>query len=81
MHGLIYIPFACSLFFKQEMELSLIGLQNAGKTSLVNVVAVMKCLYPSTRFYLYLSLDLLIIYCTDFRLWSFLMLVACCLCS
>jgi len=29
----------CSLFFKQEMELSLIGLQNAGKTSLVNVVA------------------------------------------
>ncbi|KNA18923.1 hypothetical protein SOVF_066280 [Spinacia oleracea] len=28
-----------SLFFKQEMELSLIGLQNAGKTSLVNVVA------------------------------------------
>ncbi|KAA3457681.1 ADP-ribosylation factor-like protein 8A isoform X2 [Gossypium australe] len=31
-----------SLFFKQEMELSLIGLQNAGKTSLVNVVAVSK---------------------------------------
>lgn len=28
-----------SLFFKQEMELALIGLQNAGKTSLVNVVA------------------------------------------
>lgn len=28
-----------SLFFNQEMELSLIGLQNAGKTSLVNVVA------------------------------------------
>ncbi|KAK9007733.1 hypothetical protein GQ457_03G003670 [Hibiscus cannabinus] len=28
-----------SLFFKQEMELSLIGLQNAGKTSLVNVIA------------------------------------------
>ncbi|GLJ46751.1 hypothetical protein SUGI_0985950 [Cryptomeria japonica] len=28
-----------SLFFKQEMELSLIGLQNAGKSSLVNVVA------------------------------------------
>ncbi|KAG6793087.1 hypothetical protein POTOM_002276 [Populus tomentosa] len=27
------------LFFKQEMELSLIGLQNAGKTSLVNVIA------------------------------------------
>lgn len=28
-----------SLFFKKEMELSLVGLQNAGKTSLVNVVA------------------------------------------
>lgn len=28
-----------SLFFKKEMELALIGLQNAGKTSLVNVVA------------------------------------------
>ncbi|KAJ6796897.1 putative ADP-ribosylation factor-like protein 8A [Iris pallida] len=28
-----------SLFFKQEMELSLIGLQNAGKTSLVNAIA------------------------------------------
>ncbi|XLT72699.1 hypothetical protein HN873_029125 [Arachis hypogaea] len=28
-----------SLFFKQEMNLSLIGLQNAGKTFLVNVVA------------------------------------------
>ncbi|KAJ4796305.1 ADP-ribosylation factor family protein [Rhynchospora pubera] len=28
-----------SLFFKQEMEISLIGLQNAGKTSLVNVIA------------------------------------------
>ena len=30
---------SCSLFFKKEMELSLIGLQNAGKTSLVNVIA------------------------------------------
>lgn len=28
----------CSLFFHKEMELSLIGLQNAGKTSLVNVL-------------------------------------------
>ncbi|KAH0468078.1 hypothetical protein IEQ34_003111 [Dendrobium chrysotoxum] len=28
-----------SLFFRREMELSLIGLQNAGKTSLVNVIA------------------------------------------
>lgn len=30
---------ARSLFFKKEMELSLIGLQNAGKTSLVNTIA------------------------------------------
>ena len=29
-----------SLFFTQEMELTLVGLQNAGKTTLVNVVAV-----------------------------------------
>ncbi|XP_028784531.1 ADP-ribosylation factor-like protein 8c [Neltuma alba] len=28
-----------SLYFKQEMELSLVGLQNAGKTSLVNAIA------------------------------------------
>ena len=32
--------FLFSLFFKQEMELSLVGLQNAGKTSLVNSIAV-----------------------------------------
>jgi hypothetical protein len=32
----------CSLFFKEEMELSLIGLNAAGKTSLVNVIAVRK---------------------------------------
>jgi ADP-ribosylation factor-like protein 8 len=36
----IYNFWFYSLFFKQEMELSLIGLQNAGKTSLVNVIAV-----------------------------------------
>ena len=32
-----------SLFFKEEMELSLIGLNAAGKTSLVNVIAVRSC--------------------------------------
>ncbi|KAJ0683896.1 putative small monomeric GTPase [Helianthus annuus] len=36
----VFLNWLRSLFFKQEMELSLIGLQNAGKTSLVNVVAV-----------------------------------------
>ncbi|CAI9262231.1 ADP-ribosylation factor-like protein 8a [Lactuca sativa] len=35
----VFLNWLRSLFFKQEMELSLIGLQNAGKTSLVNVVA------------------------------------------
>lgn len=29
-----------SLFFKEEMELTLVGLQNSGKTTLVNVIAV-----------------------------------------
>ncbi|KAK4744959.1 hypothetical protein SAY87_011271 [Trapa incisa] len=33
-----FINWLRSFFFKQEMELSLIGLQNAGKTSLVNAV-------------------------------------------
>lgn len=41
--------FVCSLFFKQEMELSLIGLQNAGKTSLVNVIAVSSVALPPLR--------------------------------
>lgn len=47
--GLRYILsfFLCSLFFKQEMELSLIGLQNAGKTSLVNVIAVSNYTIPN----------------------------------
>ena len=42
----LYVSF--SLFFKQEMELSLVGLQNAGKTSLVNSIAVsfMHCKSP-----------------------------------
>lgn len=35
-----FVSLSRSLFFKQEMELALIGLQNAGKTSLVNVIAV-----------------------------------------
>lgn len=34
-----FLTWLRSLFFKQEMELSLVGLQNAGKTSLVNAIA------------------------------------------
>ena len=44
-----------SLFFKQEMELSLIGLQNAGKTSLVNVIAVSVLISFQFLFTLFLS--------------------------
>jgi len=33
-----FLDWIRSLFFKQEMELSLIGLQNAGKSSFVNVL-------------------------------------------
>ncbi len=29
-----------SLFFKEEMEITLVGLQNSGKTTFVNVIAV-----------------------------------------
>ncbi len=41
-----------SLFWKQEMELTLVGLQNSGKTTLVNVLAVSivnRCLFSSGR--------------------------------
>ncbi|KAI8594881.1 hypothetical protein EDD21DRAFT_64059, partial [Dissophora ornata] len=31
------------LFYKTEMELTLVGLQNSGKTTLVNVIAVSCC--------------------------------------
>ena len=31
-----------SLFWKEEMELTLVGLQNSGKTTFVNVIAVRK---------------------------------------
>ena len=32
-----------SLFWKEEMELTLVGLQNSGKTTFVNVIAVSRC--------------------------------------
>lgn len=34
-----------SLFFKEEMELTLVGLQNSGKTTLVNVLAVRRLFF------------------------------------
>eukprot|EP00762_Andalucia_godoyi_P006205 ANDGO_01624.mRNA.1 ADP-ribosylation factor-like protein 8 len=34
-----FLDWVRSLFFKQEMELTLVGLQNAGKTTLVHVLA------------------------------------------
>ena len=33
-----------SVFWKEEMELALVGLQNSGKTTFVNVIAVRLCL-------------------------------------
>lgn len=35
-----------SLFWKEEMELTLVGLQHSGKTTFVNVIAV-SCLFLS----------------------------------
>ena len=35
-----FIDWIKSLFWKQEMELTLVGLQNSGKTTLVNVISV-----------------------------------------
>lgn len=41
-----------SLFWKQEMELTLVGLQNSGKTTLVNVIAVRLLGHISLFFFL-----------------------------
>jgi signal recognition particle GTPase len=43
-----------SLFWKEEMELTLVGLQNSGKTTFVNVIAVSAsvralCVYVCTE--------------------------------
>jgi ADP-ribosylation factor-like protein 8 len=35
-----FLDWLRGLFFKEEMELTLVGLQNSGKTTLVNVMAV-----------------------------------------
>ena len=39
-----------SLFWKEEMELTLVGLQNSGKTSFVNVIAVSNLLKINSDF-------------------------------
>lgn len=48
-----------SLFWKEEMELTLVGLQYSGKTTFVNVIAV------CTNYYYYFISIL------DFRFWIF----------
>ncbi|RDY09265.1 ADP-ribosylation factor-like protein 8a [Mucuna pruriens] len=45
-----FINWLRSLFFKQEMELSLIGLQDAGKTSLVNTGGYSEDMIPTVGF-------------------------------
>lgn len=41
-----------SLFWKEEMELTLVGLQYSGKTTFVNVIAVSNFFFPQfTYFY------------------------------
>lgn len=68
-----FAPPSCSLFFKQEMELSLIGLQNAGKTSLVNVIAVSTCIYKRHYIFLYVLFLPILVWCwwLSFCLWIF----------
>lgn len=41
-----FIDWIKSLFWKEEMELTLVGLQYSGKTTFVNVIAVCLCFYP-----------------------------------
>lgn len=41
-----------SLFWKEEMELTLVGLQYSGKTTFVNVIAVIKDI---TCYFLFIS--------------------------
>ena len=38
-----FLEWIKSLFWKEEMELTLVGLQNSGKTTFVNVIAVRAC--------------------------------------
>lgn len=41
-----FLEWIKSLFWKEEMELTLVGLQNSGKTTFVNVIAVrVRCVW------------------------------------
>lgn len=43
-----------SLFWKEEMELTLVGLQYSGKTTFVNVIAVSSSRFQKFKFMFYL---------------------------
>lgn len=45
-----FLDWIKSLFWKEEMELTLVGLQNSGKTTFVNVIAVGVLLKEKVRF-------------------------------
>jgi len=38
-----------NVFWKEEMELALVGLQNSGKTTFVNVISVRQRRYPGSK--------------------------------
>lgn len=52
---LVFLGLNCSWFLMREMEISLIGLHNAGKTSLVNIIAVSQRISLSIQLSLFLS--------------------------
>lgn len=47
-----------SLFWKEEMELTLIGMQNSGKTTFVNVIAVCSWLTNPEAYFIYYDFSL-----------------------
>lgn len=53
------------LFWKEEMELTLVGLQYSGKTTFVNVIAVISLFTRSVSVCAFIKLQSLV--CTDLR--------------
>jgi hypothetical protein len=49
-----FLDWLRGLFFKEEMELTLVGIQNSGKTTLVNVMAVSTLFYHDIYIYIYI---------------------------